>query len=230
MNKFHFIALLLLIVKPAFGQYSTDLARLKAELEEIYTNDQKGRRDLSSYDPSSQEYKELWKTISKSDSANLNKVTYILDHYGWLSLEEVGRNGNSALFLVVQHADLATQIKYLPLLEEAVKTGKASASNFALLKDRVLVRLGKRQVYGSQIGRNNRTGLNYVLPIEDPENVDKRRAELGLTLMKEYLTIFNMNWSILQYESDIAASRTQDLSSPRPIFKPFKPFHHRDSL
>lgn len=222
--------LLFLIVKPAAGQYSTDLARLRSELEMIYIDDQKGRRELSNYDYSSQKYKELWKTIVKRDSANLNKVKNILDNYGWLSPEEIGRNGNSALFLVIQHADLATQIKYLPLLEEAVKATKASASNFALLKDRILIRSGRRQMYGSQIGRNNRTGLKYVLPIEDPENVDKRRAELGLAPMKEYLLSFNMNWSILQYESDIAASSPLGATASKPLFKPFKPRHLRDSL
>lgn len=231
MNKaYNIFVLKLIIVTTAYGQLPSELAGVRSELETIYADDQTDRSTLSHLPPSSLEFKNLWKTINKKDSINLIKVQGILDKYGWLGVEEVGKHGNSALFLVIQHSDLSTQIKYLPLLEEATKAGKASASDLALLKDRTLVRAGKRQIYGSQIGKNNRTGLNYVLPLEDPENVDKRRAEVGLPPMRDYLKHFNMNWSILQYESDIAASRSQGAQQTKPLFTPFKPTHLRDSL
>lgn len=231
MNKvFIFFVLNLIIVTTAYGQLPSEIARVRSELETIYVDDQTDRRTLSHLPPSSLEFKNLWKTINKKDSINLIKVQGILDKYGWLGVEDVGKHGNSALFLVIQHSDLSTQIKYLPLLEEAIKAGKASASDLALLTDRILVRSDKRQKYGSQIGKNNRTGLNYVLPMLDPENVDKRRAEKGLPPMREYLKHFNMNWSILQYESDIAASKNQGAVQTKPLFSPFKPTHLRDSL
>jgi len=40
--------------------------------------------------------------------------------------------------------------KYLPVVESAVKEGKTLASNLAVLKDRITLREGGKQIYGSQ--------------------------------------------------------------------------------
>src|SRR5204863_263625 len=82
-------------------------------------------------------WRALWATIKEKDAANLTKVAKILDTQGWVGPETIGRKANSALFLVVQHADHATQMKYLPMMREAVKNGKAAGSSLALLEDRV---------------------------------------------------------------------------------------------
>lgn len=59
--------------------------------------------------------------------------------------EVVGNKGSTTLFLVIQHADLGTQVKYLPMVREAVKQHKAQASNLALLEDRVALGQGKNK-------------------------------------------------------------------------------------
>lgn len=141
--------------------------------------------------------------MTSNDSINTNKIKSILTKYGWLGKEEVGEHGNSTLFLVVQHANLATQIQYLPMLRDAVKHQKANASNLALLEDRIAIKQGRKQVYGTQLMQNNLTGKYYVLPLADPINVDKRRAEVGLPSIKDYVKQWNINWSIEQYEKDL---------------------------
>ncbi len=45
----------------------------------------------------------------KKDSLNLQKISQILDKYGWVGAEKVGEKANQTLFLVIQHADLKTQ-------------------------------------------------------------------------------------------------------------------------
>jgi hypothetical protein len=130
-------------------------------------------------------------------------VSDILDKRGWLGEDVVGQQGNSALFLVIQHADLKTQQKYLPMMREAVKTGRANASSLALLEDRVALRQGKMQIYGSQVGTDNSTGLHYVFPMEDPDNVDKRRAEVGLEPLAEYVSEWDIVWNVEQYKKDL---------------------------
>ena len=112
----------------------------------------------------SKEMKENWKAIIENDSVNLIKVEIILDNNGWLGEEIVGEKGSAALFLVIQHSNLALQEKYLPMLRDAVKQGKASGSRLALLEDRVALRQGKKQIYGSQISRDGETKLYYVSP------------------------------------------------------------------
>jgi hypothetical protein len=181
---------------------------LVAILDTVMQEDQKYRMQLdeveTKYGRSSKEVKALWMTIAEKDSINLIKVTAILDKYGWVGADVVGREGSQALFLVIQHADIATQQKYLPMMREAVKNKKASPSSLALLEDRVLLRTGKKQVYGSQIGID-KDGKHYVQPLEDPDNVDKRRAEVGLGPLASYVQNWQMEWNVEEYKKQLPA-------------------------
>ena len=71
------------------------------------------------------------------------------------------------------------QKKYLPMRKEAVLKGNANAGSLALLIVRIEIREGRKQIYGSQLGTNPNTKTEYVLPLIDPDNADKRRAEVG---------------------------------------------------
>lgn len=180
---------------------------LVAMLDSIYIEDQKYRQEIDGiekkYGWESKEMKAHWKIINEKDSVNLIKVKSILDQYGWLGADVVGGQGNSTLFLVIQHSDQITQEKYLPMMREAVKNGKAQGSSLALLEDRVALGQGKRQIYGSQIGRDPETQLFYVSPLEDPDNVDKRRAEVGLGPLSNYVSHWQIKWDVEQYKKDL---------------------------
>ncbi|MCD6063798.1 MAG: hypothetical protein K0R82_1709 [Flavipsychrobacter sp.] len=177
-------------------------------LDTVLQEDQKYRTQLNEvetkYGRESKEAKALWKTIMEKDSINLIKVTAILDKYGWVGYDVVGGEGSQALFLVIQHADIATQQKYLPMMREAVKNKKASSSSLALLEDRVALRTGRRQVYGSQIGID-KDGKHYISPLEDPDNVDKRRAEVGLRPLADYVRNWQLEWNAEEYKKQLPA-------------------------
>jgi hypothetical protein len=147
---------------------------LADQLDSINLEDQKYRQMVGSiekqYGYNSKEMQDLWKTINKKDSINLIKVTSILDKFGWLGPDIVGSQGNVTLFLVIQHSNQKIQEKYLPMMREAVKNGNAQASTLALLEDRVALGQGKKQIYGSQIHRDEQTGKYFVAPIEDEPN------------------------------------------------------------
>jgi hypothetical protein len=180
---------------------------LVAKLDTIFDEDQTYRRQISEieekYGRDSKEMKEHWKLISEKDSINLIKVTKILDERGWLGADVIGGKGNQTLFLVIQHSDLKTQEKYLPMMRDAVKKGNARASSLALLEDRVALGKGEKQVYGSQIGRDQETGDFYVLPLIDPDNVDKRRADVGLGLIQDYISNWGMTWDVEEYKKKL---------------------------
>jgi hypothetical protein len=145
-----------------------------------------------------------WKITRYNDSVDLIKVSSMIDKYGWLGPDEIGDDGSSTLFIVIQHADLKTQEKYLPIMRVAVNTGKAKASRLALLEDRVALREGKKQIYGSQFYLMIKTNEAYVLPMEDPTHVDLRRSAVGLHSMAEYLWDgFQVKWDISQYFKDL---------------------------
>lgn len=171
---------------------------LKEELEAIHVKDQTLRKLLKpareTFGKDSKELAYFWELIESEDKKNEKRVLEIIDEYGWPGKSLVGGQANTTVWLVIQHAPLETQEKYLPLLQESVKKGESRGSNLALLEDRILMRQGKKQVYGSQIRTNPETGEQYVYPIEDPENVNKRRAEVGLGTIEEYVSRFGFEY------------------------------------
>jgi hypothetical protein len=175
-----------------------DYPALGVELSAIQDNDQKFRLQMDgvvkAHGIESPEVKELWDTISKNDHANLVRVSAILDQYGWIGPDQIGWKGNLALFLVIQHADIMVQEKYLPMMREAVRAKRAQASQLALLEDRVALGESRPQIYGSQIGRDVK-GRYYVLPLSDPDHVDERRAKVGLGPLADYVKQWNIAWN-----------------------------------
>lgn len=192
---------------------------LVAQLDSIFSADQKCRIQIDTikkqYGWESTQMKAHLKLINKIDSINLIKVKQILDKYGWLGAETIGANGNLTLFLIIQHADQVTQEKYLPMMREAVKKGKASAYNLALLEDRVALRQGKKQIYGSQIGSNVESKTYYILPLEDPDNVDKRRSTVGLQPLAEYVKQWQIQWDVEQYKKDLPGIEAKEKARPK---------------
>ncbi len=172
-------------------------------LDTIYLDDQSYRLQIDSVGKkngwSSPQVDSIWKIISSKDVINLGKVKSILDNYGWLGSEEIGKKGSTTLFLVIQHSDKETQEKYLPMMRMAVKNNKAEASALALLEDRVALGNGRKQIYGSQIGGQGPNGY-YVLPLRNPDSLDIWRARVGLKPMAEYVKQWNIKWDIKEYK------------------------------
>lgn len=182
---------------------------LVQRLDSIYQSDQEDRLKLremeKKYRWDSPEMQAIWKKIIYQDSVNLVKVKRILDSRGWLGPEVIGYQGNSTLFLVIQHSDLKTQEKYLPMMREAVKNKKAQASSLALLEDRVALGQGRKQIYGSQLSsyQENDKTIYYLSPLEDPDHVDERRLSMGLGPLSEYLSHWDLKWDPEEYKKQL---------------------------
>jgi hypothetical protein len=179
----------------AFGQQSSDTSQvaagnpqLRKELLAMEVTDQKVRTDWINAMSSHAMDSTIVMRMDSIDRANTKRVKEIIKEHGWPGMHIVGKDGAEAAFLIVQHSpDTLFQKSCLPLVQEAFKAGEASGNDVALLTDRVYVREGKRQVYGSQAKIID--GKLVIDPIEDEANVDKRRAELGLPPMAEYITM-----------------------------------------
>ena len=126
--------------------------------------------------------REQWK-MSLRDAANRQRLKEIIKEHGWPGKSLVGADGANAAWLLVQHADadVAFQRECLALTQAAPE-GEVSPKDVAYLTDRVLVNDGKKQRYGTQMGMNFEPR-----PIEDADNVDKRRAEIGLPPLAQYV-------------------------------------------
>ncbi|MFC0514478.1 DUF6624 domain-containing protein [Mucilaginibacter angelicae] len=169
---------------------------LQRELQQIKDDDQRYRRQdiVKTKDTISAEFKKLGRQMFLADSINLVKVRNILDTRGWPSYSEIG-DLYAALFLVIQHADLNTQVKYLPMIREAQKKNDIDPESVAILEDRVAVRQGRKQLYGSQLEYDPKSHTYIVSPIEDEAHVNERRAKVGMIPLQEYLKQMGLNYS-----------------------------------
>jgi hypothetical protein len=93
------------------------------------------------------------------------------------------------------HAGLEEQRRYFPALKDAVSKGNARPDQLAMLEDRILLREGKKQLFGTQVRSGPDTqGKLVVHPIEDEQNVDVRRAAVGLQPLADYLKVFGIDY------------------------------------
>lgn len=207
-----FIAGLVIFAPSVFAQ-DTSYKTVIRQLFKIDELDQRYRNQISyvetKYGRNSKEIKTLYSNMHIADSSNLIQVESIIQKYGWLGYNEIGDQANTTLFMVIQHSDQATQEKYLPLLKEAVKNGNAKAGNLALLEVRLALKQGKMQNYGSQILWSITDNKYIILPLDDPDNVDKRRAAVGLQPLSEYVGDWNIKWDIEQYKKDLPGILTE---------------------
>ena len=214
MRKRCLVSGLLLLISTVFygqGRVNDSLVQMNDSLVRVLdtvSQDDVKYRDLlddmvQRYGGRSKEVKALYQQMRVQDSINQIKVCAILDKYGWPGPDVLGEEGNGTLFFVLQHAELPMQVKYLPMLRTAVKEGKAKAPHLALVEDRVALRQGKMQTYGSQVGWDMRTNWYYVLPLVDPDHVDQRRAAVGLSSLSEYLQNWQMKWDVQEYKKDL---------------------------
>lgn len=174
-------------------------------LDTVMQDDQRERMKFDNtrekYGVNSKEFRTLVATMNKFDSVNILRVTNILDTHGWPHRAEVGDEGSQAVFMVIQHADISVQEKYLPHVRDAVKARDVRPSSLALLEDRIAVSNGKKQLYGTQLGMKQ-DGTYYLDELEDPDNVDKRRASVGLGPLADYLMQWNLKWDPATYKKE----------------------------
>jgi hypothetical protein len=207
MKRICLVFILILIKTTLFAQVNSFVIdsskfnkQLTLTLDTIYHDDQTDRLKLPALKSNQPALDSLWKIIRKKDTLNLIKVEKILNTYGWQGPQDVGMNASLALFLVIQHAGLSTQEKYLPIIQNAVKNGKTLSSNLAILEDRIAMRQGKKQIYGSQGFSDKATGARYVYPVIDPNHLDERRKAMGMPPMADYLKSMNLIWDLEAYK------------------------------
>lgn len=193
------------IVQANLDEYEKDFDKpLKQQLEQIYIKDQMLRQLYreaeTKFGKDSEEMKYFWELVAKRDSLNELEVIKIIETRGWAGRSLVGGQANTALWLVIQHAPLEVQEKYLPLLKKSVLENESSGNHLALLEDRTQMRSGKPQTYGSQITIDKETGKQVVYEIWDPEYVNQRRREVGLGPIEDYVKPWGIEWKIEQKE------------------------------
>lgn len=120
------------------------------------------------------------------DAKNTARLKEIIKEIGLPSAEKVGMIAANDAWLLAQHADrdIAFQITYLELMKAARPT-KEEKRHIAYLEDRIRVNQKRGQLYGTQFRQKD--GQHVPCPIEDPENIDARRAAVGIGPLSEQI-------------------------------------------
>ena len=135
-----------------------------------------------------------WKNATKPlqnklltvDKNNTRKLKSLLNNRPWFTDSEVGKEGVAAAFLIIQHSpDYEFKEKMLPELKQSYLNGTGvTGQDVALLTDRVLIKKGQKQLYGTQADISK--GKVIFKPILNPDSVDERRAEMKLPPLAQY--------------------------------------------
>ena len=137
-------------------------------------------------------------------TSHKKRLEEIFEKFGYPGYSLVGEKGSQNFWLMVQHCDSdpAFQSRVLEKLRIEVDNKNADGSNYGLLTDRVKINTGEKQVYGTQVSYNS-LGQAYPKDLADSVNVNKRRAEVGLEPIEDYLNMmtqmhFEMNKEYLK--------------------------------
>ena len=151
---------------------------LKQKLEWIFERDQYDRmlwRMTANRHPEQTRRNDMLRARAwDTDSTNLVMVNEVLSEGGFPRKSQVGEFGLLAVWSVFQHNPLEQQKTFLPQLEEAVRRGDIATMYLAMLKDRIDVREGRPQKYGTQ------SGPDGLCPLLDASRVNEWRKEVGL--------------------------------------------------
>lgn len=185
------VYLLLCLVVLAACEPRTDIITaaeydsLKVELEYMAQTDQKIRDEYNKVFLSkgfnrttATAYLDI---VTESDSANRTRIEEILERYGWPEKSKIGEKASEAIFIVVQqHPDTSLVSQYLPALEKLAAQGEASTIHCAMLKDRLLMERGRKQIYGTQLSDLLRPDKKMAIwPVEDTAVVNELRKKAG---------------------------------------------------
>jgi hypothetical protein len=156
---------------------------LRQQLLAMVAEDRRVRAELAATGELYQGYAPRMEDVHRRNAEDL---LAIVREHGWPGRALVGEDGMHAAWLVLQHAIGQPEVQRgcLPLMREAVAHGDATAAQVAYLEDRIAFFERRPQRYGTQFDWDERGFMN-PWPIEDPEGVDARRAEVGLPPLAE---------------------------------------------
>lgn len=122
----------------------------------------------------------------KIDLENTKRVKEIVDRIGWPSISKVGKETSHNAWLLVQHADKDIDFqKYCISLMEALSGEEVDKRDIAYLRDRIRKNQNLPQIYGTQFIQNRDSGRYEPAPIENIEEVEERRKQMGLDTLEE---------------------------------------------
>jgi hypothetical protein len=191
--------------KIEFNQSLADELRSMAKIDQV-----------AAYIPEGK-YKQLtpaqWENFKDSVfTTHKVRLEKIFDEFGYPGYNLVGKEGSNNFWLMVQHSDkdIDFQSRVLEKLKIEVESKNADGSNYGLLTDRVKINKGEKQIYGTQVTYTDE-GQAYPKPLLDSANVNKRRAEVGLEPIEQYLNMM----TLMHFEMNKDNLKARGITEPK---------------
>ena len=102
------------------------------------------------------------------DDQNLKLIDSLFDvHKQYVGKSLVGDKYDFVMWMVIQHSNIESMKKYLPIIQNAVKKGELHSTPFKMLIDRVYTIENGYQIFGSQ------GGVEIITDAEERERIIK---------------------------------------------------------
>lgn len=139
---------------------------------------------------------------------NGDRLEMILNQVGsWPGYRLVGKKGSEAAFVIAQHdiANPSLLRRSQKLYAIAVKKSDADPRRLANFEDRICYFEGRFQRYGTHVGWDTTGEFGPWPPVEEPDQVDKLRAKLGLGPLAEAVAEARMGHPLQRPVSEVLA-------------------------
>ena len=156
---------------------------VRAKLLALVAEDDRVRAELVADGTLFDGYNARMREVHERNAAALDEI---IAAHGWPGLALAGSDGAAAAWRIAQHGIglPGFQRRCFRLLEEAVRKGDADAKHLAMLDDRIAFNERRPQKYGTQFDWDENGKMSPWL-LDDPVEVDRRRAALGVKSMAE---------------------------------------------
>jgi hypothetical protein len=170
----------------------------RERLEWMGILDQVGRRALNPIDLSVLPEDErqaasgmMWARLAALDRRLMAELLTLVPSEGWFLKSVYGDQAARAAFLIVQHSGVEYWRRFVPVLEPLVASGEVDGQAYGLMNDRLAQSEGRPQRYGTQVTCKAGRWVIDRENLEDPENADARRREIGFRgTLAEYEQLF----------------------------------------
>ena len=158
---------------------------LRDELLAMAGEDERVRGELAAAGALSGGYHPVMEAVHRR---NAERLSTLLEHYGWPGRRLVGDDGAEAAWRIAQHAigEPAFMRRCHAALQVAAAAGDAPAWQPAMLEDRILMFEGRPQRYGTQLEHDDDGNVRPYL-LDEPDAVEERRQSVGLEPLAERL-------------------------------------------
>jgi len=130
-----------------------------------------------------EEFRKNADTISANNDAWLQAT---MRQMGWFSIGTYGESADAAAFLLIQHSgNEVWQKQALADLTDRMASGETNPQNVAMLSDRIALKEGALQKFGTQGGCTG-NGTWKAHPSSRPEQLNERRAAAGMGPIESY--------------------------------------------